>query len=192
MLGIAKYERVSAAVSAALVTEAAKTSYARASDIVTNGAVSRQSVHDQILKVDVPEVRPRTEKRTVKELHVYADEDHAHMQKPGKKKGKQSKMIPLVTVTEGMYEQSKGRNRTINPMHFADEGFDTKRLWKTTEGYIGKAYELEKIEKVYIHGDSGSETGWRTSHRRYMSLTDTISCGNCDRSAGCCRTGISG
>ena len=79
MLGIAKYERVSAAVSAALVTEAAKTSYARASDIVTNGAVSRQSVHDQILKVDVPEVRPRTEKRTVKELHVYADEDHAHM-----------------------------------------------------------------------------------------------------------------
>lgn len=155
MLGIAKYERVSAAVSAALVTEAAKTSYARASDIVTNGAVSRQSVHDQILKVDVPEVRPRTEKRTVKELHVYADEDHAHMQKPGKKKGKQSKMIPLVTVTEGMYEQSKGRNRTINPMHFADEGFDTKRLWKTTEGYIGKAYELEKIEKVYIHGDGG-------------------------------------
>ena len=128
MLGIAKYERVSAAVSAALVTEAAKTSYARASDIVTNGAVSRQSVHDQILKVDVPEVRPRTEKRTVKELHVYADEDHAHMQKPGKKKGKQSKMIPLVTVTEGMYEQSKGRNRTINPMHF---------------------------EKVYIHGDGG-------------------------------------
>lgn len=155
MLGIARYERVSATVCASLVTEAAKTSYARASDIVTKGAVSRQTVHDQILKVDVPEVQPKAEKRAAKELHVYADEDHAHMQKPGKKKGKQSKMIPLVTVTEGMYEQSNGRNRTINPMHFADEDFDTKRLWKTTEGYIGKAYELEKIEKVYIHGDGG-------------------------------------
>lgn len=156
MLGIARYERVSAAVGAELVTEAAKNSYARASEIITNGIVSRQTVHNQILKVNVPEVRPKEEKREVKELHVYADEDHAHMQKPGKKKGKQCQMIPLVTVTEGVYQESKGRNRTINPMHFADEGFNTKRLWKTAEGYIGKAYDLERIETVYIHGDGGS------------------------------------
>ena len=155
MLGIAKYERIGAAVGAALVTEAAKTSYARASEIVTNGIVSRQTVHNQILKVNVPEVRPKEEKREVKELHIYADEDHAHMQKPGKKKGKKCQVIPLVTVTEGMYQESKRRNRTINPMHFADEGFNTKRLWKAVEGYIEKAYDLERIETVYIHGDGG-------------------------------------
>ena len=84
MLGITKYERVSAAVSAELVSQAADSSYAKAAQIVTGGAVSRQTVHDQILKVDVPEVQPKAEKRTVRELHVYADEDHAHMQKPGK------------------------------------------------------------------------------------------------------------
>lgn len=155
MLGIAKYERVGAAVAAKLVSRAAETSYAKASDIETGGEVSRQTVHNQILKVNVPEVEPKEERRIVKELHVYADEDHAHMQKPGKEKGKQSKMIPLVTVTEGMYQECKGRNRTINPMHFSNEGFDTKELWKTTEGYIAKAYDLEHLEKVYIHGDGG-------------------------------------
>lgn len=155
MLGIAKHERVGAAVAAKLVSQAADTSYEKSSQIVTGGAVSRQTVHDQILKVKVPEAKPKQEKRVVKELHVYADEDHAHMQKPGKEKGKRSKMIPLVTVTEGTYETSKGRNRTINPMHFASETFDTKELWKTTEGYIGKAYDLDKVEKVYIHGDGG-------------------------------------
>lgn len=155
MLGIANYERIGAAVAADLVSQAADCSYAKTAQIVTGGAISRQTVHDQILKVNVPEVRPKEEKRAVKELHVYADEDHAHMQKPGKEKGKQSRMIPLVTVTEGMYQESKGRNRTINPMHFADEAFDTRELWKTAEGYIGKAYDLERIEKVYIHGDGG-------------------------------------
>jgi hypothetical protein len=77
------------------------------------------------------------------------------MQKPGKEKGKRSKMIPLVTVAEGVYQECKGRNRTINPMYFANETFDTKELWKTTEGYIGKAYDLDQIEKVYVHGDGG-------------------------------------
>lgn len=155
MLGIAKYERVGAAVAARLVSQAAETSYEKATRIVTGGAVSRQSVHDQILKVDVPEVQPDPEKKIVKELHVYADEDHAHMQKPCKKKGKQNKMVPLVTVTEGMYRQCKGRNRTLHPMHFASENFDTGELWKTAEGYIGKAYDLEELENVYIHGDGG-------------------------------------
>lgn len=154
-LGIEKYERIGASVAAALVSRATKVSYAEATDTVTGGRVSRQTVHNQILKVKVPEIEPKEEHRIVKELHVYADEDHAHMQKPGKEKGKQSKMIPLVTVTEGTYQQSKGRNRTINPMHFTNEAFDTKELWKSAEGYIGKAYDLEQIERVYVHGDGG-------------------------------------
>lgn len=153
MLGIAKYERVGAAVGAALVSEAARASYARAADIVTGGAVSRQTVRNQILKVETPEIEAEEEKRSVKELHLHADEDHAHMQKPGKEKGKKSQIIPLVTITEGMEEVSKGRKRTIRPIHFSDEDFDTKKLWKSIEGYIGKSYELEGLEKIYVHGD---------------------------------------
>lgn len=64
-------------------------------------------------------------------------------------------MVPLVTVTEGVEEESKGRSRTINAMHFVDENFDTKALWKSVEGYIGASYDIESIEKIYIHADGG-------------------------------------
>ena len=155
MLGIAKYERIGASVSAGLVTQATDTSYAKSANIVTGGEVSRQTVHNQIRNMETPEIEIESEKRDVKELHLHADEDHAHMQKPNKEKGKQGKIIPLVTVTEGTEEESKGRNRTINPVHFSDEQFDTKRLWKSVEGFICKHYEPCKLNKIYIHGDGG-------------------------------------
>lgn len=156
MLGIVKYERLGASVAAALVSQATDTSYARSADIVTSGEVSRQTVHNQIGKMGTPQIETEGEKRSVKELHIHADEDHAHMQKPDKEKGKQSRIIPLVTVTEGTEKESKGRNRTIHPIHFSDEGFDTKRLWKSVEGFIDKSYEMDDIEKIYIHGDGGA------------------------------------
>ena len=157
ILGIEKRERVGGSVRAALIAQATDSSYAKSSVIVTGGAVSRQTVHDQILKMDVPESRPYEEHKQISQLHVYADEDHAHMQKPGKEKGKKNKSVPLVTVTEGTAPLSGGRNRTIRPMHFSDENFDTKNLWKTVGGYIARAYDTEELEKIYVHGDGG---GW--------------------------------
>lgn len=157
ILGIEKRERIGGSVKAALVAQATDSSYAKSSVIVTGGEVSRQTVHDQILKMDVPESQPYEEHKQIKQLHVYADEDHAHMQKPGKEKGKKNKSVPLVTVTEGTAPLSGGRNRTIHPMHFSDENFDTKNLWKTVGGYIARAYDTEGLEKIYIHGDGG---GW--------------------------------
>ena len=130
MLGIEKRERIGGSVKAAMIAQATDSSYAKSSAIVTGGQVSRQTVHDQILKMDVPEVQPYEEPKQINQLHVYADEDHAHMQRPGKEKGKKNRTVPLVTVTEGTVPQSAGRNRTIHPMHFSDEGFDTKMLWK--------------------------------------------------------------
>lgn len=157
MLGIEKRERIGGSVRTALIAQATDSSYAKSSAIVTGGDVSRQTVHDQILKMDVPEAPPYEEHKQVSQLHVYADEDHAHMQKPGKEKGKKNKAVPLVTVTEGTASGPGGRNRTIQPMHFSDEGFDTKNLWKKVGGYIARAYDTEGLEKIYIHGDGG---GW--------------------------------
>ncbi len=77
------------------------------------------------------------------------------MQKEGKEKGKKSKMVPLITVTEGVEEESKGRNRTKEAVHFVDEKFSTKELWKSVEGYIGASYELDIVENIYVHGDGG-------------------------------------
>ena len=155
MLGIEKYERIGGKVRAGLVNMSADLSYAKSTDILTGGAVSRQTVHDQILKVRVPEAKPPERNESVKELHVYADEDHAHLQKPDKEKGKRSQIVPLVTLTEGTRQDGRSRNRTIQPVHFVDEEFDTKRLWKAVEGYIDKAYDVSALEAIYVHSDCG-------------------------------------
>lgn len=155
IVGIEKYERIGNSVSAKLVTQAADCSYAKSAAIVTGGAISRQTVKNHIGKLQIPEKEPEKKGKAIRELHIYADEDHAHMQRPHKEKGRKSKIIPLVTVSEGTIRQSKDRNKTINPMSFADENFDTKSLWKSVEGYIDMAYDASNIAKIYIHGDGG-------------------------------------
>ena len=157
VIGLQGYERISAGVRAKLVSMATEVSYAKSAETVTGDQVSRQCVRECILKLGAIEKRPQPyePKRKVKELHLFADEDHVHMQREGKTKGKKSRMVPLVTVTEGIEEESKGRNRTRNAMYFVDENFDTKALWKSVEGYIGASYDIESIEKIYIHADGG-------------------------------------
>lgn len=155
MLGVRSYERIGDEVTAQMLNRAAEVSYARSADIVTGGAVSRQSVHNHILKADIPEKQPKAEKKEVRQIHVYADEDHVHMQKPGKERGKWNQMVPLVTVTEGTRSVGRGRNQTIEPMHFVDEKQSAKELWKSVEGYIAKAYDVEQLEEIYIHADGG-------------------------------------
>ena len=141
MLGLQRYERISGNVRTRLVTEACEVSYAKSAQIVTGGSVSRQSVGNAIRKLTILEKEPDwIEKKKVKELHVYADEDHVHLQKPKKEAGKKGKIVPLVSVTEGT--ESNGRRRkTICPMHFVDEHFDSKALWNTVEGYIRNNWE---------------------------------------------------
>lgn len=156
ILGIPKYERVDRTVGAELAKEAADVSYARSSRIVTGGKISRQTVRNSILRVKVPEETVPVAKRRVKTLHIFADEDHVHMQKPDKERGKQSQIVPVVTVTEGIRSVGTRRNATIEPVAFVDEGFDTKRLWKAVEGYIEKTYDLDHLEKIMIHGDGGN------------------------------------
>lgn len=155
-VGIPEYERITGGVSAELVSLATEVSYAKSAQLVAAGAISRQSVRNKILKLGALEKRPdpTEEKRAVKELHVFADEDHVHLQKPKKAKGKKSRNVPLVTVTEGIGSRG-GRRKTIRPMHFVDEGFNTKRLWESVEGYIASSYDLEALETVYLHADGG-------------------------------------
>lgn len=155
MLGVRSYERIGDEVSAQLLNRATEVSYARSSDIVTGGAVSRQSVRNHLIRANIPEKEAPMESRTAKEIHIYADEDHVHLQKAGKVKGKENRMVPLVTVTEGTVPVGKRRNQTIRPMHFVDEKQSASNLWKSVEGYIEKSYEVKQIESIYIHADGG-------------------------------------
>lgn len=155
ILGIKRYERMGNGVSAALVNCTAFMSYAQSSKMVTGEKVSRQTGRNSIKKVKVPEKEVGGAKKEKGELHIFADEDHVHMQRPHKERGKRNQIVPVITVCEGIEPVSKRRNRTICPMHLVDENFDPKQLWKSTEGYIEATYDTSKIEKIYIHGDGG-------------------------------------
>lgn len=172
-VGIPEYERIAGGVSAELVSLATEVSYAKSAKVATAGAISRQSVRNKILKLGALEKRPdpTEEKRVVKELHVFADEDHVHLQKPNKAKGKKSRSVPLVTVTEGIRSRG-GRRKTIRSMHFVDEEFNTKRLWESVEGYIASSYELEALDTVYLHADGGKriECGLENFAQRKMVM----------------------
>ena len=155
ILNIQPYERVTGSVKAKLVEMATEHSYAKSAALVTGGAVSRQTVHNHILQLHVPENQPKQMNQKKKELHVFADEDHVHMQKPEKQKGKQIQMVPVVTVTEGINTEGK-RHQTIHPMSFCNEEFETKKLWETVDEYIQKAYDVGELEKIYLHADGGN------------------------------------
>ncbi len=156
ILSVEKYERIGKSVNAELVNKATEYSYAKSANLVTDGKVSRQTVRNSILKINVPEKEPKETAKEVRELHIFADEDHAHMQKPDKAKGKKNQIVPMVTVTEGIVPISTNRNATVNAMHFVDEEFDSKRLWESVDGYISVAYSKETLDKVYLHGDGGN------------------------------------
>ena len=93
VIGLQGYERISAGVMAKLVSMATEVSYAKSAETVTGGQLSRQCVRECILKLGAIEKRPQPyePKRKVKELHLFADEDHVHMQREGKTKGKKSR-----------------------------------------------------------------------------------------------------
>ncbi len=156
ILSIEPRARIGETICAKLVTKATEESYGKSAAEVTGGVVSRQTVRNKILEAPVLEKQPEgREKRQVRVLDVYADEDHVHMQKPFKERGKKNKVVPLVTVTEGMRRVDKRRNETINPMHFVDEKMSSKDLWASVEGYIDKAYDVENISAIRIHADGG-------------------------------------
>ena len=60
---------------------ATEVSYAKSAQIVAGGEVSRQSVRNSILRLGgiEKEAEVGKPKRRVKELHIFADEDHVHM-----------------------------------------------------------------------------------------------------------------
>jgi len=150
MLGITPYERVGSNVSARLVMQAAEVSYEKSATIVAGGEVSKQTVKNKILAMGKLEKEAPAEKRVVRELHVFADEDHAHLQEG------RNRMVPLITISEGIRAVGGGRNELINSVHFTSSVKKTKEAWEKVGGYISQAYDESQIERIYLHGDGAS------------------------------------
>ena len=149
LIGVESYERVSKALCAKLVNLAAEMSYGK-SAACAEADVSRQTVSNKVnaLREVVQEVE-RVEE-TPEELHLFADEDHAHL-KDGK-----SAIVPLVTISEGIDKSNPKRHRLINPLHIAGYGMKAEAFNDQVEACVYERYDLDKVKRIYIHGDGAS------------------------------------
>ena len=172
LLKVSSYERVSKGICAELVNLAADVSYQKSADIVSGGSVSRQTVKNKIKETGILEKGISDRKKDVEELHIHADEDHAHIQKY-RKRGKESKIVPYIVLTEGIESVYRSRNRTVSPVHFADKDLDGKALWAKTSAYIYGTYEHAEDVPIYIHSDGGSWIkGWKEELPNAVPIMD--------------------
>ena len=65
-------------------------------------------------------------------------------------------IVPLVTVTEGIDVSNPKRHKTISPVHFQGYGMDNHTFVDNVVAAIYEKYDMEKVERVYIHADGGS------------------------------------
>lgn len=150
VLGIDPYQRVSNRTMLKLTEEAKEGSYEKASQIVTDGKVSRQTVMNAVRRCRASD-RPEVLQRKVPVLHIDADEDHVSLQN-----GK-TKVVPLVTVYEGLEKVGEGkrpRHRCVNAFHCSalTPGED---FWEEVTDQIISRYDLTDT-RIYLHGDGAT------------------------------------
>ena len=144
--GVEAYERISERVGLALVETSCKMSYERASECITGGQISKQTVMNKI-RAAKPRPRP-TEYRIVEELHIDADEDHVNLQDGG------NTIVPLISVYEGIDHHGK-RGICKNIFHISEYGKSPAALWEQISDEIERQYDLSKT-KIYLHGDGAT------------------------------------
>ena len=147
ILGVDSYQRISDGLTLRLAGEAKEGSYAGASRIAAEGAVSRQTVMNTLRRCR-PVLEETGERRKVPVLHIDADEDHTSLQN-----GK-TQIIPLVTVYEGIETIGRGkraRRRCIKTSHHSSCRYE-ENFWMDVYNKISSRYDLRGT-KIYLHGD---------------------------------------
>ena len=148
VIGIEPFERVTKELCASLVQSAATASMQKAADL-SGASVSRQTVNNKIISMKDVVTEMKRVDSTPSELHIFADEDHVHL------RPKKSVMVPLVAVTEGIDTSNPKRHKTINPIYFQGYGMDNQTFVDNVSAAVYERYDMEKVEKVYIHADGG-------------------------------------
>ena len=149
LIGIEPFERVTKELCAELVQNTASMSMQKAA-MVTGAPVSRQTVNNKVLSMKEVVTEVSRVENTPSELHIFADEDHVHL------RPRRSAIVPLVTVTEGIDVSNPKRHKTISPVHFQGYGMDNHTFVDNVVAAIYEKYDMEKVERVYIHADGGN------------------------------------
>jgi hypothetical protein len=148
IIGIEPFERVAKELCAELVQKAASMSMQKAVN-VSKVNVSRQTVNNKVLSMNEAVTEINKAKSTPREIHIFADEDHAHL------RPKRSAIVPIVTVTEGIDTTNGKRHRTIEPVHFQGYGMNIHTFVENVIAAIYEKYDMNKVERVIIHADGG-------------------------------------
>jgi hypothetical protein len=67
-----------------------------------------------------------------------------------------NKEIKLIYVHEGKKFKSKGRYELQNKRYFTGSLKSSEDLWLEVADYLEEAYDLDKVEKIYLSGDGAS------------------------------------
>jgi hypothetical protein len=148
--GIEPYDRLCAEVAARIVEKCADISYGKSADIVTGGDFSRQTAKNKVMKTREVAYIPKRKEMTPTVLHIFADEDHVHMQN-----GK-GNIVPLITISEGVAPVCKGRNELVDPIHLQGYKISSDDVWGYAYAVCDERYDMSKVEHIYIHGDGAS------------------------------------
>jgi len=153
VLGVEKQQRISDGLSLSLVRAAKDMSYGKASNHITAGEISRQTVMGKV-RQSVAEEWVAEHRRRVPELHIDADEAHITL-----RGGKKSE-VPLISIYEGIEAKGK-RNSCKNVFHISEYGKTPDDLWEQTLTEIERRYDLAGT-RIYIHGDGAKwiQTGF--------------------------------
>jgi hypothetical protein len=147
MLEINRGQRVSDSLGLDIASAAAEMSYAKSSKYVVGGELSRQAVMHKV-RNSKPKDKNISVKRSVKALHVDADE--AHITLTNGKKG----IVPLVSVYEGIERLGK-RHYCKNIFHISEYGLSGTALWQKVLDEIDSHYDLDDTV-IYLHGDGAA------------------------------------
>lgn len=154
--GVNQYQRISNKTGLALVESARHLSYAKSSDSVTGGYVSKQTVMNKIRSCNAIRI-PNAAQRKVDVLHVDADEDHVKLQDGG------STTVPLISIYEGTDHLGK-RGVCKNIFKVSEYGLKTEALWERAVTEIINRYDISNT-KIYLHGDGAN---WILSGLEYL------------------------
>lgn len=164
-------ERLTEDAKARMLEEVTEGSYRKSGEATClNGdRISRQTVMNEIHRLEFPPEPEVKEKREARQLYIDADEDHVALQYLEKKgdvrrtdgKYKNNGTInKIVYVYEGIEREGpkNKRRRLINPHYFSGSygGEENGKLWDEVAAYVDSHYETGKLERVYLNADGGS------------------------------------
>ena len=147
LMGVLPYERVDSHVCANLVNASGLMSFGRSADIVADGKISRQTIWRKAMESGEAAVLPLRVKDTPKRIHIFADEDHVHLQ-DGK-----SDILPLITICSGKEQISKDRYELTDRIHVNGYGLYAKKHWEYAYAVCDAMFDMKKVKEVFIYGD---------------------------------------